>query len=67
MSYGLEPINIDEQEADQAALEFQQLHEEAEQRRALQEQQRSAMQAEEEQAQAEFDDPRNKPGGGGCK
>ena len=67
MSYGLEPINIDEQEADQAALEFQQLHEEAEQRRALQEQQRAAMQAEEEQAQAEFDDPRNKPGGGGFK
>ena len=67
MSYGLEPINVDEQEADQAALEFQQLHEEAEQRRALQEQQRSAMQAEEEQAQAEFDDPRNKPGGGGFK
>ena len=67
MSYGLEPINIDEQEADQAALEFQQLHEEAEQRRALQEQQRAAMQAEEEQAQSEFDDPRNKPGGGGFK
>ena len=60
-------IDIDTQALKDSELEFDNLHEEAQERRALQEQQALTQQEDMQQATAEANDPRNKEGGGGIR
>ena len=53
-------IDIDAQAIQDSALEFNEIYEENERNEALRKEQELLLQQQQEQAQAEFDDPRNK-------
>ena len=60
-------IDIDAQAIQDSALEFNQIYEENEKAEAQKREQELLLQQQQEQTQAEFDDPRNKEGGGGLR
>ena len=60
-------IDIDAQAVQDSALEFNKIYEENEKLKAQQREQELLLQQQQEQATAEFEDPRNKEGGGGIR
>ena len=60
-------IDIDAQAIQDSALEFNEIYEENEKIEAERIRQEQLLRQQQEQAQAEFDDPRNKEGGGGLR
>ena len=60
-------IDIDAQAVQDSALEFNKIYEENEKIEAQQREQELLLQQQQEQATAEFEDPRNKEGGGGIR
>jgi hypothetical protein len=60
-------IDIDAQAVQDSALEFNKIYEENEKLKAQQKEQELLLQQQQEQATAEFEDPRDKEGGGGLR
>ena len=60
-------IDIDAQAVQDSALEFNKIYEENEKLKAQQREQELLLQQQQEQATAEFEDPRDKEGGGGIR